>query len=143
MKLANFVSCVALALLLTAPWLQTQSNGQDSPKILANVPFDFMIGRTMFPAGRYTIKPLKNRGFYLQAARGRASLRIAAKPLHASLPSSATRLVFEQENRHYQLRELWMNAASGAMIPGPQPSEQPRNVRESRVEVPATCIGCN
>lgn len=142
MKSAAFSSCVALALLLAAPCLRAQSNGQTSPKVLVDVPFDFMIGRTMFPAGHYTIKPLTNRNFDLKADRGRASVRIAAKPIRAPSPAGATRLIFHQENKHYQLHELWIDSTIGALIPESQ-AEQLGNVRESRVEVPAICIGCN
>jgi hypothetical protein len=132
-------SCVALALLLIAPQVGAQTNAQAPAKVIVDVPFDFMIGRVMFPAGRYTIKRLTNRNVYLQASRGRASVRIATTPIHTSSPAGTTRLIFHKENRHYQLRELWMNSAIGAMIPEPQ-VEQLRTIRESRVEVPAICI---
>jgi hypothetical protein len=141
MKSATFVSCVALALILTAPWLSAQPNGQAPPKITVDVPFDFMVGHVMFPAGHYTVKPTGNRTFYLRAGRGRESVKFATGPI--STPSHpGARLIFLQENRHYQLRELWMNSAIGAKIPGPQ-VEELRNVRESRVEVPASCTACN
>jgi hypothetical protein len=78
----------------------------------------------------------------LQATHGRASVKFATGPISAPSPAGATRLIFLQENRHYQLRELWMNSAIGTMIPGPQ-VEQLRTVGESRVEVPATCTGCD
>jgi hypothetical protein len=140
MKSATFVSCVALALTLTAPWLSAQPNGQAPPEIIVDVPFDFMVGRVMFPAGHYTVKPTGNRTFYLRAGRGIESVEFATEPV--STPSHpGARLIFLQENRHYQLRELWINSAIGAKIPGPQ-AEELRSVRESRVEVPASCTAC-
>ena len=142
MKPPTFVSCVGLALLLVAPWLGAQTNAQGSPKIRADVPFDFMVGQVMFPAGNYAVKRLQNRTFFLQATHGRAGVSIATKPIRAELHPRTPRLIFLQENRHYQLRELWMNSAIGTMIPGPQ-VEQLRTVGESRVEVPATCTGCD
>jgi hypothetical protein len=141
MKSAAFVSCVALALLLTAP-LDAQPDRQATPKITVDVPFDFMIGRAMFPAGHYTVKPLRNQSFRLQATRGRTSLKFATAPISAPLSPGATGLIFLQENRHYQLRELWINADTGVGIPGPQ-VEQLRTATQSRVEVPASCTGCN
>jgi hypothetical protein len=140
MKSASIVSCVALV-LLTIPWLYAQPKGQ-SPKITVDVPFDFMIGQAMFPAGHYVVKPVGTRAFRLQATRGRTSLKFATGPISAASPAGATRLIFRQENRHYQLRELWMNSDTGARIPGPQ-VEQLRTASESRVEVQAICTGCN
>jgi hypothetical protein len=47
------------------------------------------------------------------------------------------RLIFAEENGHYQLRELWMNSANGVKVPGPA-VEQLGTDRESRLEVPAS-----
>ena len=141
MKTPALVSCVALALILTAPWLSAQPKGQASPVIVVDVPFDFMVGQVMFPGGHYIVTPTGNRTFYLRAGRGRESVKFHTVPV--STPSQpGARLIFLQENRHYQLRELWMNSAIGAKIPGPQ-GEELRSVHGSRVEVPASCTACN
>ena len=141
MKSATFASCVALALLLVAPLLGAQPNGQGPPKIRVDVPFDFMVGQVMFPAGNYTLRPLQNRIFYLQASHGRESLSIATRPIRTALHPRTASLIFAEENGHYHLRELWMNSVIGVEVPGPR-AEQPRTVRESRVEVPASCTTC-
>jgi hypothetical protein len=142
MKSATFVSFVALALLLGAPWLCAQPNGQGPQKITVDVPIDFMVGQLMFPAGNYTVKPLGNRTFRLQADRGRESVKFATEPISTPWHPGPARLIFSKENAHYQLRELWMNSTIGARILGPQ-VKQVRPVRESRVEVPASCTACN
>jgi hypothetical protein len=141
MKNPALVSCVALALFLTPRWLGAQPNDQAPPKITVDVPFDFMVGQVMFPAGHYIVTPTGNRTFYLQAGRGRESVKFPTLPVTPPSHPGA-RLIFLQENRHYQLRELWMNSAIGAKIPGPQ-AEELRSVHGSRVEVPASCIACN
>jgi hypothetical protein len=142
MKSAPFASPVALALLLTVPWLAAQPNGQAPSQITVDVPFDFMVGHAMFPAGHYIVKPVGSRAFRLQATHGRTSLKFATRLISTASPVGATRLIFLQENRHYQLREVWMNSNTGARIPGPQ-VEQLRPASASRIEVPAICTGCN
>ena len=141
MKSATFVSCVTLALLLVAPWLDAQTRGQAPAKITVDVRFDFMVEQVMFPAGNYTVRPLQDRTFYLQAGHGRASVSVAMQPIHTASGNRAARLIFAEENGHYHLRELWMNSAIGAEIPAPR-VEQLRKVRGSRVEVPARCTTC-
>jgi len=141
MKSATFVSCVTLALLLVAPWLDAQTRGQAPAKITVDVPFDFMVEQIMFPAGNYTVRPLQDRTFYLQAGHGRASVSVAMEPIHAASGNRAARLIFAEENGHYHLRELWMNSATGVEVPGPR-LEHLHAVRESRVEVPASCTAC-
>jgi len=141
MKSATFVSCVALALLLVAPWLGAQTKAQGSPKIRVEVPFDFMVGQVMFPAGNYAVKRLQNRTFFLQATHGRESVSIAPKPIRTALRPRTARLIFDQENGHYHLRELWMNSAIGIEVPEPRLAEL-STVRRSGVEVLATCTSC-
>jgi hypothetical protein len=142
MQSAAFASRVAIGLLLISPWLNAQPNGQVPPSITVDVPFDFMVGHVMFPAGHYTVKPVGSRNFHLQATHGRAGVTFATGPISTPSPAGATRLIFLSENRHYQLRELWMNSVIGARIPGPK-LEQLRTLGESRVEVPASCTACN
>ena len=142
MKSAPFVSCVALAMLLAAGQLGAQSRGQFLPKMRVDVPFDFMVGNVMFPAGNYTVRPLKNRTFRLRAIHGRESVSIAMKPIRPGSHPRSPSLIFAKEDRHYQLRELWMNPAIGVEVPGPG-ADQLHTVRESgEVEVPASCTSC-
>jgi hypothetical protein len=143
MKSATFVSCVALALQLVAPWLgaQTKPQGSPNPKIRADVPFDFMVGQVMFPAGNYAVKRLQNRTFFLEATHGRESVSLAAKAIRTALGPRTARLIFFQENGHYHLHELWMNRAIGTEVPEPRLA-QLSTVGRSRVEILATCTTC-
>jgi hypothetical protein len=140
MKSATLVSFVALALLLGTPCLGAQPNGQGPQRITVNVPVDFMVGRIMFPAGNYIVKPLGDRTFRLQARHGRESVKFVTESIRTPGHPNTASLVFSKENGHYQLRELWMNAA-GEEIPG-APAPLLRTVRESRLEVPAKCAVC-
>jgi hypothetical protein len=139
MKLARFVSCAVLALLLMAP-LGAQTRGQ-APQLTAEVPFDFMVKRVMFPAGNYLITLAGDGNVYLRASHGRESLGVAAEPIQGVSHSRTARLIFAEENRHYYLRELWMNSTMGREVPGP-PMVELRTVRASRLEVRASCTTC-
>jgi len=141
MKSATFASWVALALLMVAPCLGAQPDAQEPPKISVDVPFDFMVGQVMFPAGTYTVKPLQSRIVSLHASHGRESVSIEMKLVGTALHPSTPRLIFAEENGHYHLRELWMNSAIGIEVPAPRVA-QLTTARRSRVEVPATCIPC-
>jgi hypothetical protein len=136
-KSATFVSWVTLAMLLVAPGL----GAQGSQEITVDVPFDFMVEQVMFIAGTYTVRPVGNQTFNLQAGRGRESVKFATEPIRMALHPSTGRLIFAEENGHYHLRELWMSSAIGVKIPGPQ-VKQLRTVARSRVEVPASCTTC-
>lgn len=139
MKLARFVSCAVLALLLMAP-LGAQTRGQ-AQQLTAEVPFDFMVKQVMFPAGNYVITLAGDGTVYLRASHGRESMGVAAEPIRAVSDSRAARLIFLEEDGHYHLRELWMNATTGREVPAP-PTVQLRTVRASRLEVRANCTTC-
>ena len=144
MKSAAVVSCLALALLLAAPFLGAQTRGQTTQKVMINVPFDFMVEQVMFPAGNYTLKPLGNQTFYLQAVHGRQSVSIATEPIRAASHPRTEGLIFEEEEGHHHLRELWMNSVIGIEIPGRRAEQlQPVSVGGPRVEVlPVSCTTC-
>lgn len=141
MKSATLVSFVALALILGTPCLGSQPKGEGPQEITVNVPVDFMVGRIMFPAGNYIVKAAGDRTFRLRAGRGRESVKFVTESIRTPWHPSTASLVLSKENGHYQLRELWMNAAIGEKIPG-SPELSLRAVRESRLEVPAKCTVC-
>jgi hypothetical protein len=110
--------------------------------ITVDIPFDFMIERTMFPAGNYMVTPQADRIFYLRAAHGRGSARIVTEPIRMASYPGKVGLIFDEENGHHRLTELWMNSAIGAKVPGSQEAHL-QNVSGSRLEVlPTRCIHC-
>ncbi|HXY07932.1 MAG TPA: hypothetical protein VEI52_08755 [Terriglobales bacterium] len=138
MKTARLISSAVLILVLMAP-LGAQTRGQETQRLTAEVPFDFMVKRVMFPAGAYVVTLAGDRTVYLRASRGRESMSIAAEPIRTVSHSRSARLIFSEENGHYQLRELWMNSTTGRAVP---PTVELRNVHAARLEVRASCTTC-
>jgi hypothetical protein len=97
----------------------------------------------MFPAGTYVVTLTgDDRTVYLHASHGRESMSVVAEPIRTASRTHTARLVFATENGHYQLREFWMNATIGRVVPGP-PMVALRTVRASRLEVrAASCTSC-
>ena len=140
MKKARLVSSIVLVLVLAAP-LGAQTREQAAPRLAAEVPFDFMVKQVMFPAGKYVLTLAGDRTVYLRASHGREAMSITAEPIRTASHSRAARLIFAEENGHYQLRELWMNSTTGRTVPG-APVVEVRNVHPARLEVRASCTSC-
>jgi hypothetical protein len=140
MKTARLVACAVLGLVLMAP-LGAQTRGQAAPRLTAEVPFDFMVKRIMFPAGNYVVTLAGDRTVYVRASHGQESMSLAAEPIRTESHSRTARLIFSEENGHYQLRELWMNSTTGRTVSGP-PMVELHNVHATRLEVRASCTTC-
>jgi hypothetical protein len=140
MKTARSLASAVLLLVVTAS-LGAQTGGQAAPRLTAEVPFDFMVKQVMFPAGNYVLTLAGNRTVYLRASHGRESMSIVAEPIRTESHSRRARLIFSEENGHYQLRELWMNSTTGRTVSGP-PRAELENVHAARLVVRASCRTC-
>jgi len=140
MKKARLVACAVLVLVLVAH-LGAQTREQAAPQLTAEVPFDFMVKQVMFPAGNYVVTLAGDRTVYLRASHGRESMSVTAEPLRTTSHARTARLIFTEENGHYQLRELWMNSTTGRTVPGAHMVEL-HDVHATRLEVRASCISC-
>jgi hypothetical protein len=86
----------------------------------------------MFPAGSYTVKPLAESNLLparLLTGAKRSAIATEPIPSAASDPHTAG-LIFDEQDGHHHLRELWMNSVIGVEVPGPR-GEQLQLVRFS------------
>lgn len=140
MRFARLLLCAAMAFLFVVS-AGASTPRQNPPKITVVVPFDFMIERTMFPAGEYVISRAGEYGFRLQAQHGIESAtftaRLSQTPSYAHTPS----LNFAKENEHFQLRQLWISSTLGLEL---SRETMPRvlDVRASHIEVQGECNNC-
>jgi hypothetical protein len=104
-----------LAVLLTAVTASAQQS-----KVTATVPFNFVAGDRVYPAGDYAFT---NNGNVLQikkaeAAAGVMTLSQACESLN---PSENTKLVFHRMGGYYILRQIWVAGRSiGRELPRSQ-----------------------
>jgi len=140
MRSARLLSCAVLSFLFVVS-ASAKTPRENATKITVVVPFDFMVERTMFPAGKYVITKTGDYSFRLRAQRGIESATFSAglsqTPSYAHTPS----LNFAEENRHFQLRQLWITSRFGLDI-SRQTTPQLFAVRASHIEVQAVCSNC-
>lgn len=139
MKMVRVVVYLVIPMLLAIA-SGGQNRPQVSPKLTANIPFDFMVHEAMFPGGNYIITPAGEGTFKLRARDGKAWMKFTVDPLRAARPAS-TALIFSHVGGHLLLREVWMSATTGVAVSRPA-REELRWVSASRVEVPAQCADC-
>ena len=94
-----------LGLLLVAACANAQS-----VNVKANVPFDFMVGKSTLPAGEYSIQSISTGASDVLAIRGGKTNQMLTSANHAETlnPSKNSRLVFHKYGDQYFLAQIWL-----------------------------------
>ncbi len=105
-KLSRVLSMSSLFVLLAvAPAL---GQGRSSHKIQADIPFDFMVKETTFPAGTYTVSTLRPDVLLIRSLDGHESVVVMTIDVQEGLtPPDETKLVFNRYGDQYFLAQVW------------------------------------
>ncbi len=81
-----------------------------STRLVADVPFDFVMGNKTFAAGEYTIKPVGINGqvLLLQNSDSKQIQYFTPNYCSSAQPQDETKLVFNVYGNHYFLAQIWM-----------------------------------
>ena len=78
----------------------------------ADVPFDFMVGDTMFPAGQYTVGPIAEQStLVIRGADARSKFAMSHAIDTRKLPSTS-KVVFHKYGERYILTQIWVQGES-------------------------------
>ncbi|HEX3738360.1 MAG TPA: hypothetical protein VHV29_01420 [Terriglobales bacterium] len=105
---SKILQCTALLTLVLG---SLASGAQSTANLAVKVPFDFMVGVTMFPAGKYSVRPVSRQTYVLAAQHGAEFVVMKTRPALLRSSSRAGGLVFVNDGHHYRLREVKMHAA--------------------------------
>jgi hypothetical protein len=89
------------------------ANGQ-STRVVAQVPFDFLVGDKAFPAGEYSVNSIMQDGsaLVIRNAEATNSAMRLTNSIEANPHNSQSRLVFHRYGRTYFLAEVWRGGDS-------------------------------
>jgi len=101
------------SLVLVAAALLFASTAQaQAIHVKADIPFDFVVGNTVYPAGTYTIVPATEASNALLLDGGDARAMVMSNHCSLSLPSKSTKLVFDRMGSSYFLSQIWVEGRS-------------------------------
>jgi hypothetical protein len=86
------------------------SSAQSTANLAVKVPFDFMVGITMFPAGEYAVRPIAQQTYIMAARHGSEFVVMKTRPPFMGSSFRAGGLVFVNDGHHYRLQEVKMTA---------------------------------
>ena len=104
-----------LALLLVATTAQAQQR-----KVLANVPFDFIVGDRAYTAGEYSLKSMANIDAVIRIDNTQEAVGgfVYSSACESVTPSANTKLVFRRMGDYYFLYQVWVEGSlSGREFP--------------------------
>jgi hypothetical protein len=92
-----------LAMLVAVP-----AYAQSSANMAVNIPFEFVVGKTVLPAGEYTIRNGTPRtGLWIESAGRGPTVFILTDTAYASEAMSESSLVFNRYGSQYFLSKVW------------------------------------
>ncbi len=105
LTMITLVIAIALATAVAA-------NAQSAKKVVADVPFAFVVGDETFSAGEYTLKATNapDNGLMIQSANGKSEALRLTFPIEPKQNRRSARLVFHRYGQKYFLAEIWTGA---------------------------------
>jgi hypothetical protein len=105
------ITMLSFLLVLAAVSINAQRLSDNS--IAVNIPFDFAVGQTKLPAGKYTLRRIALPSSYdrlvIQSADGRGHTRtVMTGPNRTSEVQKQSNLVFNRYGDQYFLSQVWM-----------------------------------
>jgi hypothetical protein len=116
----HHILVVLASLFLAVGTVQAQSLG-----LVADIPFDFVVGKTTLDAGKYTISPISMSGstILLRSSDLKESMFITLCLCASEKGIHESKLVFHGYGNHYFLSQIWTQGNDVGW-------ELPRNHRE-------------
>jgi len=112
---------LGLGLLLAVSAAQAQET-----RVKASIPFDFVVGNQILPAGEYMVSSLgsTNEALVIRSDDSKTAILSLTNSCSSSKPSDTSKLVFHRLAGRYFLSQVWAEGNSGG-----------RQLPQSRIEV--------
>ncbi|MEK6281971.1 MAG: hypothetical protein AABN95_16575 [Acidobacteriota bacterium] len=113
-ELVKGSTMVMLVVAIALGTAVASANAQSAKKVVAEIPFDFVVGDQTLSSGEYTLKSTTapESGLLIQNAAGKSSAMRLTFPIEPRRNRRAARLVFHRYGQNYFLAEVWTGAGS-------------------------------
>ena len=106
--MTNRVGRVFTSLLLGILMLGSMVQAQRTERIIkANIPFDFVVGSEIFPAGHYSVALIGPVLLELRDSQGRVLINVLTQSVQAPATPGQPKLRFDKEGGQIVLTQVW------------------------------------
>jgi hypothetical protein len=108
-EIVKGLAMVTLVIAIALATAVVSANGQSNRRIVADIPFEFVVGAQAMSAGEYRIGSASalSQGVRVQTADAKKSAMRLTNALEPQKNKTHARLVFHQYGRQYFLAEVW------------------------------------
>ena len=112
--LTIFTLMVALAIMTAV----VSANAQSRNVVLADIPFEFVVGDKTLPAGEYLVRPINATGdaLAIQGTDNKEAAVRLTEPIDAMKKRTQARLVFHRYGQNYFLAQVWTGETTGRQL---------------------------
>jgi hypothetical protein len=104
----NRAGRVLAVLVMTVLTLGSAVRAQRAERtIKANIPFDFVVGSEIFPAGHYSVALIGPVLLELRNSEGRALTHVLTQPVQAPAKPGQPKLRFDSQGGEHVLSQVW------------------------------------
>ena len=104
----NQVGRTLASLLLGVLMLGATVHAQRAERVIkANIPFEFVVGREIFPAGHYSVVLFGPALLELRDSQGRSLINVLTQSVQAPAKPSRPKLRFDKEGGQNVLTQVW------------------------------------
>ncbi len=100
----------------------TSAHALTSNKVVANIPFDFTVGKTTLPAGEYVVQRIANNpaALFVRNRETYEAAFVLAIPVEDRSSLGEGKLVFDRHGNEHFLSQVWFGTLTGGKIPKPR-----------------------
>ncbi len=99
----------------------TSAHALTSDKVVANIPFDFTVGKTTLPAGEYVVQRGSSPAtLFVQNRETYEAATVLAISVEDRSSLGEAKLVFDRHGNEYSLSQVWSGTLTGREIPKPR-----------------------
>jgi hypothetical protein len=116
----GFMNRMRTVLALLGLLVAVSSAQAQQPRVKADIPFPFVVGNRILPAGEYLLSRESsfNRVIAIRPADGKGGMLSQTDTCESSKPSDKTKLVFHTLGGRYFLSEIWVEGNDrGVQLP--------------------------
>lgn len=128
-QIVKTLTMLTLAVGLSLGAAVVSANGQlTSDSVIADIPFDFVVGGRTLPAGKYSVRAATSDGEGLKISNlnGKISVMRLSNSVTETSAKRNARMVFRRYGQQYFLAEIWSGGTYGRQL---NECKQERNLR--------------